>query len=300
VLLSHVKYTSHITISPLLCNMFSSSRHTNSKKMFLELLFLQRFCTKKVIKRERERGERENHLCLWMLQQYFIPHSFPNGILGWFTSQLAHSYSHISTAPLLALTECEYYLFFPLSEHFQTRRKRIESNLSSRVWSFYSLNRQKTYSWNSPFFVRNIPPILLPLKGFLRKLFFSIAKIDIKLILCSMISQMRIVHNLIIFFRRINYLLWSISSTLNAKIKKAFFLVMFWLCMNFHTKNARIKRWWNWHLWSLSFLHYFQFLHFLKHFLFYNFFNKFFCLFNLSILRTIKRFQLMFSESFAI
>jgi len=47
-----------------------------------------------------------------------------------------------------------------------------------------------------------------------------------------------------------SFLLWSISSMLNARIlrTKAFFLVTFWLWMNFPTKNVPIKRWWNWHL----------------------------------------------------
>jgi len=44
--------------------------------------------------------------------------------------------------------------------------------------------------------------------------------------------------------------LWSISSTLNAKIlrTKVFSLLRVWLWRNFRMKNAQVKCWWNWHL----------------------------------------------------
>jgi hypothetical protein len=50
----------------------------------------------------------------------------------------------------------------------------------------------------------------------------------------------------------------SISSTFFVRLfrTKAFFLVTFWVWMNFCTKNMRVKRWWNWRQESISSMFY--------------------------------------------
>ena len=133
---SHVKYTPYHLISLFTLAFIV----TTSKKMSLNLLFLPIFF--------RLRGNKKEIKSLMFINASITfysppPSSIPNTILGWFTSQLAHSYSHISTAPPPGSDRVWIlFIFLPIG---------TLSNPSQKNWikfvtesgKFHSLNRQK-------------------------------------------------------------------------------------------------------------------------------------------------------------